>query len=182
MYCEYGCQQKQRIFVFCFLKSFVFFKKWRPKTKQKSENSPNKPIKISKLNRFSQKNWCQSIFELDVILNWKLHLKSVCKSWNISIKTRIIFYNFWPAANALNVFNICPDWFRFFIVMSESYISGPWKTFRNLTFLRSSPFSSKQKKNFENDFYWPETNLIWKNLEEIGANCGWFRRIQTYSN
>ena len=40
---------------FCFLKSFVFCKKWRPKTKQKSENSPNKPIKISYLNRFYTK-------------------------------------------------------------------------------------------------------------------------------
>ena len=39
---------------FCFLKSFVFLQKMdtkKQKTK-KSENSPNKPIKISNLNRF----------------------------------------------------------------------------------------------------------------------------------
>ena len=51
---NYGCQQKQRIFVFLFFKIFCFFAKngdQKQKTK-KCEISPNKPIKISNLNRF----------------------------------------------------------------------------------------------------------------------------------
>ena len=90
--CNYYYRQpKQRIF---FLNLLFFFQKMETKKKQKSENSPNKPIKISYLNRFYTKIplrtnyhmvcsiWYQSTFELDSIL----HLKSVWKSWNISKK------------------------------------------------------------------------------------------------
>ena len=48
---NYGCQEKQIIFVFLFFKIFCFFAK-NGDQKKKSENSPNKPLKISNLNRF----------------------------------------------------------------------------------------------------------------------------------